>query len=283
MLTYINFAQYLDTALNWNCAQMDKRIGFAIIGGIIVILILFVLFTNKNSPISVGFSTKSTSVNTTLSTVSTVITASTTSPTTTILTTSCLSQSSETFIHNGAFSTGTYEGWNATGLGFGSAPFNITKANDESNYYGYPWSNYSGSYVATTYQGGFVRQLGNLTSDPFEVVQPYLNFRIISPQNNGLYVQLLENGKPAMTAYFNTYSVPSVKNGNGTSQSTFVNASIPVSLLLCQNVSIRIVAQVVGTIATKNNYIAAGDFYMGRTEVEASGLASNITVTPIVQ
>ncbi len=261
---------------------MDKKIGFAVGGAIIIVLILIALFSSKSGPTSFMFSTKSTSVNTTASTISTVMTASTTSPTTTVLTTSCISQSSETYIYNGNFDTGTYEGWNATGLGFDNAPFNITKANSEGNYYGYPWSNYIGSYVATTYQGGFVRQVGNLTSDPFEVVQPYLNFRLISPQNNKLYIEILHDGNPEIIAHFNTYSVPSIQNGNNTSQSTFVNASIPISTLLCQNVSIRIVADVVGTIATKNYYIAAGDFYMGKTATAPSSLASNITITPVV-
>lgn len=42
------------------------------------------------------------------------------------------------YIINGNLATGTYTGWNATGEGFGSAPLNLTSANNNMCYYGQP-------------------------------------------------------------------------------------------------------------------------------------------------
>jgi len=94
---------------------------------------------------------------------------------------SCLSSNKTLALENGNFSTGTYEGWNLTGYGFGSAPLNITWANNNSCYYNTTWMGYNGNFFATTYHCGLVLQAGNLTSKPFKVVLPYLNFKIISP------------------------------------------------------------------------------------------------------
>jgi hypothetical protein len=196
----------------------------------------------------------------------------TTIPVTTQNTTStifsyCLSHEPTVAVQNGDFATGTYAGWNATGPGFGSVPFNLTNANSNVNpnytgYYGAPWSGYNGTFFATSFQTGETIQTGNLTSLPFEVSELYLNFKIISQQDSNLYVEILKGGIPAIVTHYNTYiSPPGVQNP----QSTFVNASIPVGTLLCQNVSIRLVAGIIGKSSQGTDYIAAGDFYQSAT------------------
>jgi hypothetical protein len=193
-------------------------------------------------------------------------------PTTSVYLGSCQSTSQTAAVPSGNFSTGTYRGWNVSGAGFGSAPFNIIYANNNtiSGYYGAPWSGYVGTFFATTYHGGLSLQPGNLTSNPFEVTEPYLNFKIISPQSNLLYVEILNHGRPAIVVHYNTYVVANATNA-------FVNASIPLTTLLCQNVSVRIVAGVVGP-AQNLNYIAVGDFSMGASAMTTPNIGSiNIT------
>ncbi len=206
------------------------------------------LFTNGTPTTSVGGN-------------GTANTSSITFTTTTVYFASCISKNASVAIPNGNFSTGTYADWNATGPGFGSAPFNLTKANSQGAYYAAPWSGYNDTYAATTYNTGVALQAGNLTSEPFPVSQLYLNFKLISSQSSSLYVQILKAGKPVITDHYNTYVSPkNVANP----QSTFVNASIPLGTLLCQNVSIKLVAGVTGTSSQGKGYIAAGDFYLGR-------------------
>ena len=187
---------------------------------------------------------------------------------------SCISPSQTEPIENGYFATGNYEGWNTTGTGFGSGPFNLTAANKNGAYYSTKWSGYNGTYVATTYMGGTFVSVGNITSQQFKVTEPYINFKIISAQSEYLYVEILENGKPFLVNHYNTYSAPN----NPNPQSTFVNASIPVVSLLCKNASIRVVARLVGTDINKYSYIAVGGFYQGKTQIETPGILINTTI-----
>ncbi|MCL5100782.1 MAG: hypothetical protein M1122_02410 [Candidatus Marsarchaeota archaeon] len=185
----------------------------------------------------------------------------------------CLSNLPTMPIKNGNFSTGTYDGWNATG-GFGTNPFNLTQANIEGNYYNHTWEGYNGTYFATTYMGGISHYVGNLTSDPFLVTEPYLNFKIISPYNNLLYVEVYQDGVPFMRIHYNTYV-----SGNKNAPSTFMNATIPLETLLCQNVSIKVTAGVAGaTPSAVMDYIAVGDFYLSKTVAPNAVAPTNQTI-----
>jgi hypothetical protein len=220
--------------------------------------------------ITIVTSVPANSVNaTTTVTASTVATVQTTS----VYFSACQSGAATVAIPNGNFSTGTYYGWNAIGPGFGTAPFNLTRANtaNVNGYYGAPWSGYSGNYFATTYAGGLSLQAGNLTSLPFEVTEPYLNFRIISPQSNLLYIEILQ-GKKTSKYWYNTYNTSNSTNA----ANKFVNASIPLldTTFFCQNVSVRVVSGSVGTVP-RLNYIAVGDFYMSKTPKSAAGILVN--------
>ncbi len=161
-------------------------------------------------------------------------------------------------IFNGNFSTGTYAGWIVTNAGFGTHPLNITFLNKHNDYYGIPWNNYgNNTFMATTFEEGIAVAPGNLTSMPFKVTEPYLNFKLISPQNGEIYLEILENGTPKELAYFNTYAGP---NGGPT---TFENESIPLQDFLCKNVSVRVVFNIAGT--TETNYVAVTGFYLSKT------------------
>jgi len=212
-------------------------------------------------------------------TATTTIAFNTTSTsTTTIPQGSCLSTESRVPIFNGNFSTGTYIGWNQTGGGFGSVPFNLTYANERnvSAYYNHTWVGYNGTFFASTYHGGIGIQPGNLTSFPFKVIEPYLNFKIISPAQEQIYVEVVQNNTPVVVAHYNTNIA-----GNPYPTSLFLNASIPLSLSLCQNVSINVVAQVVGGFTNSRNYIAIGDFYLSKTPVSTPGIIVNQTIKGI--
>ncbi|MDE1767962.1 MAG: hypothetical protein KGH62_01205, partial [Candidatus Micrarchaeota archaeon] len=140
-------------------------------------------------------------------------------------------------------------------------------------YYESPWAGYNGTYFATTYREGTLVATGNLTSNPFVVTEPYLNFKVVSPQNNFLYVEILHNGAPALTVHLNTYSV----QGNLNSTSTFQNASILMVPFLCQNVQIRIVADVVGTTENTYQFIAVTNFTQAKRPILTQGIIVNQT------
>ncbi len=192
---------------------------------------------------------------------------------------SCLSSFSTAAIYNGNFSLGTYAGWNATGDAWSDAPTNIVYANANEGYYSSPWSGYNGTYFASSYHGGTSIGVGNLTSNPFLVIEPYLNFKIVSPQDNLLYVEITyENStggnQTYAVAHYNTFAV----TNNTSPQSTFENASVLVLPLLCKYARIKVVDGSLTTKANVYDYIAAGDFMMSKTQVQAPGAGvSNVS------
>ena len=190
----------------------------------------------------------------------------------------CVSPNPTFPIDNGDFGTGTYAGWNITGQGFinsqGKAlPTNLSFANQNDQYYGQPWSNYGGSYFATTYVGGISLSTGNLTSNPFAVREPYLDFKISSAPSSLLYLELLYQGRPYYIEHFNTLNA----SGGNNPQSTFENATLPLFNMLCKNVSVRVVSGVVGSISTVHDLIAVGDFVQSKIPVQTPGIVINST------
>lgn len=181
------------------------------------------------------------------------------------------------FIYNANFSDGEYTGWAESGSGFGTAPLNITYANDNGCYYGTPWTNYPGSFFATTFTCGTSVSPGNLTSEEFRVnpQTPFLNFKMVSPDDSLIYVEILRvneaNETPAVTAYFNTYNITL----NSNSSSTFENVSVPLTTLTNKVVRIRIVASTL----EKQRYVAVGDFQLGSLPENQPGVYSQINIT----
>ncbi|HVC58030.1 MAG TPA: hypothetical protein VND15_00975 [Candidatus Acidoferrales bacterium] len=177
-------------------------------------------------------------------------------------------------VYNGNFSTGTYLGWTETNPGFGTAPLNITYAVKSSVtcYQGQPWSGYSGTYFATNYNCGLQAAAGNLTSSLFYAspTKPFLNFLIISPSSDTLYVMVLGiNNRPLATAHYNTFN----STASGNSASTFRSASIPLSAFAGEPVKIRIVA---GS-TNQQTFIAAGGFGLSARPVQTPGILVNLT------
>jgi len=262
---------------------VDARIlgAFILVMLVVVVLVYFLVSNNKvNTYLKVSNVTPNTPkvfVNNT-TTLSNSILANKTKPSlnisknysnsTKIIKPACLpSNASIIYIPNGNFSTGTYEYWNTTGTGFGDAPLNLTQANKEGEYYEKPWSGYGNTnFAGGTFRGGFAIAPGNLTSSPFLVNDSYLNFKLISPYNYQIYIELLENQTPVLRAYFNTYNA----SGNINAQTTFVNASLPISEFMCHKLRIRIVAGYVGAGITQ--YIMATDFYLSNKEITTPGI-----------
>jgi len=175
-------------------------------------------------------------------------------------------------IYNGNFGNGEYTGWTVTGNGFGLTPLNLSYANGNSMcYYGQPWSNYNGTYVATTYNCGTSVAPGNLTSSLFQVnpAKPFLNFRIISPQDNFLYIEIVaQNNTPLLIAHFDTYNISRSINAS----SNFANVTIPLTQYINKVMRVKVVA-----ISESSDYIAVGDFYLSNRPVQDSHLVANIT------
>ncbi len=174
------------------------------------------------------------------------------------------------FVYNGNFSNGKYTGWNQTGKAFGTAPLNLTYANQNNCYINKPFTNYNGTYAASTYHCGTSVTFGNLTSSLFKVTAAYLNFKVISSQNNGLYVEVLSSaGKPITTAHYSTYNL---SQANST-PSKFENASIPLFGLYGSDVRVRIVS---ATLSTER-FISATNFMMSNTPEQDPGIVVNMS------
>ena len=182
-----------------------------------------------------------------------------------------------TFIYNGNFSSGDFTGWNVTGRGFGTAPLNRIQANATHCYLGAPWTNYNETYFASTYHCGLSASPGNLTSAPFIAAQPFLNFKIISPQNAQLYVEILSsNNTPLIIAHYNTLNLSiayntSIKNAT---QSRFSNATIPLTTVSGKIVRLRVVAG----LTAQNTFISAGQFYLSRLPRQDPNVVENLTI-----
>ncbi|MDE1865242.1 MAG: hypothetical protein KGH94_01220 [Candidatus Micrarchaeota archaeon] len=179
-------------------------------------------------------------------------------------------------VYNANFSNGKYTGWNVSGSGFGEGPLNITYAdsNTVNCYFGSPWSNYPGTYFATTYTCGISVAPGNLTSEEFRVnpKEPFLNFRMVSPDDSLIYVEVFQvNGNAVVLGHFNTYNISVGPNVS----STFANVSLPLTTLANKVVRIKIVAATV----QPQRYMAIGDFSLANLPHSDTGVVSQVNIT----
>jgi hypothetical protein len=174
------------------------------------------------------------------------------------------------YVYNGNFTNGEFTGWNVTGAGFGTAPMSISYDDNVSCYQGTAWSGYAGDYFASTYHCGISASPGNLTSGLFTANKPFLNFKIISPQLEDLYVEILYNNKPVIIAHYDTFNT----SLNGTPQSTFRNASIPLTGLADKDIQVRVVS----TSLQNDRYISVTGFTLSSVENQQNGILANLTV-----
>jgi hypothetical protein len=241
-----------------------------------VVLVIIVLYIESTLPKSTSSSTtthpppsssntpksNSTTPGPKNSTNTTVGTPNQTSPTNTSTPynyTGCIKPGTNVTIPNGNFSYGNYTDWSVNGTGWGSVPVNLTLANQNMQYPSAPWSNASSAYFATTFTGGIRPAPGNLTSAPFEVVEPYLNFRLISPPDDQIYIELLSNNTPIMIVHYDTYAAPN----NTNEQSTFEPATILLSNFLCRQIQIKAVVGAVSKVGGYD-YIAVTGFQLSK-------------------
>ncbi len=175
-------------------------------------------------------------------------------------------------VYNGDFSSGQYTGWSRSDAGWGDAPLNVTFADKKGCYLNRTWSNYNGIFFATTYTCGTSVAPGNLTSSQFYVnaSSPFLNFKIISPYNSGMYVEILQGGAPKIIVHYNTFNM----SFSIYASSTFSNASISLSTLVNKVVQIKVVSNLVNQ---PQNFIAVGDFALSDRPVQQQGIVTNIT------
>ncbi len=186
-----------------------------------------------------------------------------------------------TQVYNGGFQNGKYTGWSIEGRGFGKGPINLTAADTVSSnspgcYFSTPWANYNGTYFATTYNCGLSVAPGNITSSPFLVDQPFLNFRMVSPDDNFIYVEVLQNGTPYTVVHCNTFNVSAYQNLRlyQNISSTFRNISVPLYNAANKPVQIKVVADTL----SNNHYIAIGDFAMSNRPQQDPGSFCNVTL-----
>ncbi len=174
-------------------------------------------------------------------------------------------------IYNGKFASGTYMGWNLTGNGFGSRPINLSYADTHNCTAGGPWTGYNGTYFASTYNCGSSNAAGNLTSSQFYASKRFLDFQIISPENNLIYVEIRENGIPMVIAHYNTFN----ESAFGASGAyTFRNATIPIGTLIGKNLTLRVVADT----STSGEFVAVGNFRLSSLPLQSNGVAANISI-----
>ncbi len=263
-------------------------IAYAIIFVVIVVVSWFFLISPSRAHITTTTSIAGVNLSSTTTVIGGISTTTTNVTTTTINYGSCVSKAATVPIFNGNFSYGNYTGWMVNGYGFNDTqyklhgPLNISLANANAlNSSLRPnnatWRGYTGNFIATSYQGGLNLRVGNITSRNFLVTEPYLNFKVISPQSGELYVTILTNGQPYVTTFFNTYSFVDNQTQYPPA-TTFRNASIPLAGIICQNATIMVEAKVVGSAVNKLQYIAVGDFYMGKTAVATPGIVVNQTI-----
>lgn len=227
---------------------------------------------NKGETTNTTVPTSVTSITPTLPTTSTIPT----STSTTTIPNYCESNRSSVLIYNGNFSTGTFTGWTTSGSGFGNGPLNLTYANTYYDYYQKPWSNYGGTYAATTFTRVNTQTVNPLLpgtiSTNFVVVEPYLNFQIYSPKNKSLYVRIVSsNGESSIVAHYNSLNATNTV-------SAFVTAGLNMSALMCQAVTLSVVSNVTEAISSsESQFMAVGNFYQSQSSAETRGILVNLT------
>ncbi|MGC8567810.1 MAG: hypothetical protein ACP5RP_00925 [Candidatus Micrarchaeia archaeon] len=172
-------------------------------------------------------------------------------------------------IYNGNFSTGSYEGWIVKGKAFGSAPVDINNANTEMCYPAYPWTGYKGLYFASTYNCGSNWFNGSLTSYPFKVTKPFLNFQVVSSFNNGYYIYLLQNSTPVMVVTVQTFNLT-----NQPTNYYFKNVTIPLFNYINKTMQIEIVSNLQ---QRRRGVFAIGNFYLSDGIYQSPNVAVNMT------
>ncbi|MCL5428101.1 MAG: hypothetical protein M1321_02875 [Candidatus Marsarchaeota archaeon] len=193
----------------------------------------------------------------------------------------CESTNTVLSIGNGNFTNPTenhFFGWSTSGGGF--RVINLTSANQEGDYYVNKWSGYGNNiFAATTYRQPGPPVPGTLELDYIPVL-PYLDFQIYSPASPRLYVAVISaNGHEAIIHY-NTL------NGTGTNTTdAFASASLNMTSLMCQGVTIDIVSNVsqtqssFGIVSSNQNlFIAVTGFYQSMyTPSTTRGIVANIS------
>ena len=179
-----------------------------------------------------------------------------------------------TYVFNGNFVSGTYAGWSVTGNAFGTAPLNFTKADKIGCYPGNAqWTGLNGSYYASTYTCAPTGELyiGNLTSEPFLVTEPFLNFQIIGYDSPYTYIAIIYNNTPYVTAEFNTYEI-----SNGNAQYFLLrNASLPLATVYGKIVRIELVGR---KDQSDRIYHSRKLQNFGKATLEQPGALSNISI-----
>lgn len=174
---------------------------------------------------------------------------------------------------NGDFSTGTYYGWAASGKAWGSAPINLTRANEVGCYpQAAEWSGYAGNFFASTYQCAYGSQAyGNLTSMPFMTGKSFLNFQVLGSGGAASYLEILYDGSVYIRARFSTANMSNTRTG----AFTFTNATLPLYSARNKLIQVRIVANE----TDPGDFLAVGNFRLGSSPIQTrSGVLVNITL-----
>ncbi|MDD5318049.1 MAG: hypothetical protein PHF51_04965 [Candidatus ainarchaeum sp.] len=153
-----------------------------------------------------------------------------------------------TYIPNGGFESGTYEHWTVSDDGFGTQPADMPQVNVQAMYLDTPYSNYQGSFAASSYLAQRdPGARGSLTSEPFTISKPYLEFLVTGMQHAQIYVELWVDGAP-------------VKHFEPDNPSTrFQRVSWSVAQWVGRTGSIRVFD---GSVARPRGYVEVDDFYL---------------------